>query len=122
MKTIILLLCLVLYIPTQDANNTDQLKGEWTIDLRPTPSSPDYYQSMEISFVNDKTFEGSFYGSDIKAGLLNTSWDKVYFSFITSDANNNYYHSGYLEDGKLYGISYCPGRKFTAPWTGTSKK
>lgn len=122
MKTIILLLCMVLFIPTQDANTTDLLKGEWTIDLRPTPSSPEYYQAMEISFVNNKTFEGSFYNSEIKAALLNTNWNKIYFSFITSDASHNYYHSGYLENGKLYGISYCPGRKFTAPWTGTLKE
>ena len=77
---------------------------------------------MIISDIKDKTFQGTFYGSTIKDGLLNTSWDKIYFSFSTSDASHNYYHSGYLENGKLKGISYCPGRKFTAPWNGTLKE
>lgn len=122
MKTIILLLSLLLLAPNQKTINTDQLKGEWTIDLRPTPTSPEYFQTMTISYINESTFQGTFYGSTIKNGLLNTSWEKVYFSFSTSDATNNYYHSGYIENGKLYGISYCPGRKFTAPWTGTRKK
>ncbi|WP_411894547.1 hypothetical protein [Winogradskyella sp. A2] len=122
MKTIVLILSLVVLAPNQNALNSSDLHGEWKIDLRPTPDSSDYFQMMTVSNIKDNTFEGTFYGSGIKDGLLNTSWDKVYFSFTTSDATNNYYHSGYIENGKLYGISYCPKREFTAPWTGEKKK
>jgi hypothetical protein len=96
----------------------NNLLGEWKIDLRPTPTSPEYFQTLNITKIEDKVLEGSFYGSPIKSGFINTEWEKTYFSFTTSDASNDYYHSGYILDGKLYGISYCPNRKLTAPWTG----
>ncbi len=95
-----------------------QLKGEWKIDLRPTPTAEAYYQTFIVSKVNGNRFKGTFYGSKIKEGLINQNWDQLYFAFSTSDGSNEYYHSGYLKDGKLIGISYCPGREFTAPWSG----
>ncbi len=97
---------------------SDQLLGEWTIDLRPTPSAEGYYQNFVVKVVDGNTFTGIFYGSEIQNGLLNRNWDRLYFAFTTSDASNDYYHSGYLENGALQGISYCPNRAFTAPWTG----
>jgi hypothetical protein len=105
-----------------DASETqNNLLGEWKIDLRPTPDSPEYYQTLNIIKIDGKNLEGTFYGSPIKSGFINTEWEKTYFSFTTSDASNDYYHSGYILDGKLYGISYCPNRKLTAPWTGALK-
>lgn len=100
---------------------TNNLVGAWKIDLRPTPDSPEYYQTLNITNIDGKNLEGTFYGSAIKSGFINTAWEKTYFSFTTSDASNDYYHSGYILDGKLYGISYCPNRKLTAPWTGEIK-
>ena len=102
----------ILFIPFLiNAQKQLALQGSWTIDLRPTPDSEAYYQVFEVSF----------YGSTLENGLMNTQWERVYFAFTTSDQSNTYYHSGYLLDGKLYGISYCPGREFTAPWTGIRK-
>jgi hypothetical protein len=100
---------------------TDPLVGEWTIDLRPTPDAEGYYQMFVVTTVDGNTFSGSFYGSPVENGLINRNWDKLYFAFTTSDASNDYYHSGYLEDGSLHGISYCPNRAFTAPWTGVKE-
>jgi len=97
---------------------SDPLMGEWTIDLRPAPDAEGYYQKFEVTAIDGNTFAGTFYGSPIENGLLNRNWDRLYFAFSTSDTSNNYYHSGYLEDGTLHGISYCPKRAFTAPWTG----
>ena len=96
----------------------DPLVGEWTIDLRPTPDAEAYFQKFMVIAVDGNTFTGTFYGSPIENGLINRNWDKLYFAFTTSDASNDYYHSGYMENGTLEGITYCPNRTFTAPWTG----
>ena len=101
---------------------TDPLIGEWTIDLRPTPDAEGYYQPFQVTKIEGNTFSGTFYGSPIENGLINRNWDKLYFAFTTSDASSDYYHSGYLENGSLQGITYCPNRSFTAPWTGVKKK
>ena len=97
------------------------LIGNWNIDLRPTPDAEGYFQPFEVKSIDENTFNGTFYGSDIKNALINKNWPKIYFAFSTSDQSNEYYHSGYIENDKLYGITYCPSRKFTAPWTGTKK-
>lgn len=115
--TLLLIIFLSQFTTAQDAD----LTGEWTIDLRPTPDAEAYYQPFEVTEVKDNTFMGTFYGSPVENSLINKNWPKLYFAFSTRDQNHTYYHSGYLEDGTLYGMSYCPGREFTAPWTGTRK-
>ncbi|MEN8789551.1 MAG: hypothetical protein ABF295_08530 [Flavobacteriaceae bacterium] len=97
------------------------LIGEWKIDLRPTPDSEGYYQTFKISQIDQNSIEGSFYGSPVEDGMLNRNWERLYLSFSTKDQNHTYYHTAYLEKGILYGITYCPGRKFTAPWKGKKK-
>jgi hypothetical protein len=122
-----LLLCLVSYLignaqETNAINNPkDELKGVWTVDLRPSPDAEAYYQKFTVTAISGNTFKGSFYGSPIDNGLINDNWEKLYFAFITRDASSEYYHSGYIENGVLYGISYCPDRTFTAPWKGTKE-
>jgi len=127
MKRKLILITLLLLVPisiiAQDSTikspeQNDPLAGNWKIDLRPTPDSDGYYQSFDVKIVNGNTFSGTFYGSEIKNALINRNWTKIYFAFSTSDQSNEYYHSGYIEDGKLFGITYCPNREFTAPWTG----
>ncbi len=98
-----------------------KLLGEWTLDLRPTPQSEAYFQPFVVETIEDNSFTGTFYGSPIEGSLLNDSWEKLYFAFTTKDVNNEYYHSGYLQDGKLHGMTYCPDRSFTAPWSGSKK-
>ena len=127
MKHIIFTLFIVLITITEingqtsngSASEIETFKGEWTIDLRPSPDAQGYYQKFKVTSVNEKSFTGSFYNSKIRNAQLNTQWRRLYFAFTTSDGTNDYYHSGYFADGKVYGISYCPGRKLTAPWTGT---
>jgi hypothetical protein len=130
MRNIFAFAILLLLIPcgmyAQEKNNdiikaSDTLIGEWTIDLRPTPESDGYFQSFIVELIEEKTFKGTFYGSDLENALLNSNWDKLYFAFTTRDQNNEYYHSGYLLNGKLFGITYCPNRSFAAPWTGEKK-
>ena len=120
MKTLLAILLstsFLVVIHAQDSAN-EQLIGEWRIDLRPTPDAEPYYQIFAIEGVTDSGITGTFYGSSLEDGYLNTVWPELYFAFTTKDATNSYYHSGYLKEGKLYGTSYCPGRNFIARWTG----
>lgn len=103
-------------ISGQDSSST--IQGKWKVDLRPTPESEAYWQAFSISKVSGNQFSGTFYGSYFSNGQLNDKWGKTYFAFITKDRSNTYFHSGYLEDGQLYGVTFCPERKFTQPWTG----
>lgn len=99
----------------------EDLIGDWTVDLRPSPDSEGYYQPFNVESVAGNTFIGSFYGSQIENAFFNKNWDRLYFAFTTKDQSNTYYHSGYLSNGEVSGISYCPTREFTAPWTGLKK-
>lgn len=102
-------------------SNLSGIQGTWEIDLRPTPASEPYLKEFVISNVTDKNFAGTFYGSDFTNGQINGSWERIYFAFTTGDKDSSYFHSGYIEDGKIYGISYSPDRKFITPWSGRKK-
>ena len=104
-----------------DSLKQDQFRGVWVIDLRPTENADPYLKEFVVEPDSTGTFQGLFYGSQIIEGRINTNWDKVYFAFSTKDQNHSYYHSGYVQDNKIYGMSYCPGRAFVAPWTGEKK-
>ncbi len=129
MKINFIIIALLLLIPisviaqngADTTKKTNSLIGNWKIDLRPTPDAEGYFQIFEVKSIDSNTISGTFYGSEIKNALINKNWPKIYFAFSTSDQNNDYYHSGYIENDKLYGITYCPNREFTAPWTGTKK-
>lgn len=101
--------------------NLDQVKGTWQLDLRPDPNSEPYLKDFILTPTKDKEFEGEFYGSKFTGGYLNTDWENIYFAFTTGDKDNIYYHSGYITNNKIYGISYSEGRKFTSHWTGIKK-
>ncbi|GAA4281049.1 hypothetical protein [Gaetbulibacter aestuarii] len=126
MKRIIsmsILFCLSIGLNAQEStqNKTaiaSTLIGEWIIDLRPTPDAEAYLKSFVIDSLVGKSFSGTFYGSPIENGLLNSDWESIFFAFTTQDNTYPYYHSGYVKDGRIYGISYCPGRGFTIPWNG----
>lgn len=114
-------ICLIAQNGSINSAEKNQFVGDWKIDLRPTPESDGYFQSFIVETLNDKSFSGTFYGSEIKNALINNNWPKMYFAFSTADKTNDYYHSGYIENGKIYGITYCPNREFTAPWTGNKE-
>lgn len=101
--------------------NLDKVKGTWLLDLRPDPTSEPYFKDFLIAPTKGREFSGEFYGTKFTGGYFNTDWENLYFAFTTGDKENTYYHSGYIIDNKIYGISYCEGRKFTSHWTGTKK-
>jgi CubicO group peptidase (beta-lactamase class C family) len=101
--------------------NLDKVKGTWLLDLRPDPNSEPYLKDFILTPTKGKEFEGEFYGTKFSGGYFNTDWENLYFAFTTGDKDNVYYHSGYIIDNKIFGISYSEGRKFTSHWTGIKK-
>lgn len=99
----------------------DKIKGTWVIDLRPSPNSEIYLKDFVITPTKDKSFSGEFYGTPFTTGKFNTEWEYVYFAFTTSDKEYIYYHSGYIDGDRIFGISYSPDRKFISHWTGLKK-
>jgi CubicO group peptidase (beta-lactamase class C family) len=101
--------------------NLENIKGTWQLDLRPDPNSEPYLKDFIIEPTKGKEFSGEFYGTKFTSGYFNTDWENLYFAFTTGDKDNIYYHSGYIIGDKIFGISFCEGRKFTSHWTGTKK-
>ncbi|MBT8196117.1 MAG: hypothetical protein KJO64_06795 [Bacteroidia bacterium] len=105
--------------PTSNANvDLNNVVGVWIIDLRPTPDSEPYLKEFAIEVIEGNSFSGKFYDTDFYNGHFNLNWDKLYFAFTTKDASSTYFHSGFIEDEIMYGISFSPERAFTAPWSG----
>jgi hypothetical protein len=95
--------------------------GTWVIDLRPTPESAPYRKDFIFTKIEGNTFTGEFYGYPFSGGFINTSWDKLYFAFTTSDQSSTYYHSGYVEGNTVHGLTLNEKRGFVMPWKGQRK-
>ena len=100
----------------------DSVLGTWIIDLRPTPDSESYLKEFKVTKIDGKNFDGEFYGYPFGGGFLNIDWDKIYFAFTTSDQSSTYFHSGYIEGNKVFGITLNEIRKFAMPWRGEKKR
>ena len=100
----------------------DSIIGTFIIDLRPTPDSEPYLKEFKFTKADGKNFDGEFYGYPFSGGFLNTDWEKIYFAFTTADQSGTYYHSGYIERNKVFGITLNEARGFVLPWKGERKK
>ncbi len=100
----------------------NSLLGTLEIDLKPSPEAASYLKEFRISKYEEGILSGSFYDTPFKNGRINTAWGKVHFAFTTADNSGTYYHSGYLENNKLFGNSFSPARGFIMPWSGVKKK
>ena len=96
--------------------------GTWELDLRPSPEAQTYLKDFIIQSYDKGKLSGEFYGTPFTEGKINTAWGKLYFSFTTSDQSGTYFHTGYLDEGRLYGTSFSEGRDFMIPWFSTKKK
>lgn len=97
------------------------LVGKWVIDLRPTATADAYLKDFTITDYSNKSLSGIFYDTPFENGKIHTDWGKIYFSFTTGDNSGTYFHSGYVENGKIYGTSFSEGRGFIMPWSGIKK-
>jgi hypothetical protein len=104
-----------------EARLWQSLKGIWQIDLRPSPESEPYLKDFELTHFSDKKLSGIFYGTSFDNGKIHTAFGKIYFSFTTQDQTNTYFHSGFIEKGKIHGQSFSPERGFVMPWNGVRK-
>jgi hypothetical protein len=101
---------------------TAALVGTWKVDLRPTPDAPPYFQEFVVTRVlNDKSFEGSFYGAPISQARINSQWGALRIAFVTSDGSGPYHHSAVLSGGKLEGMTNSTGRDFLAYWSAAKQ-
>jgi hypothetical protein len=110
-------------IPASDKTklNVNDALGTWVIDLRPTPNSEPYLKDFKFTSIDSSWFDGEFYGYPFTGGFLNLDWDKIYFAFTTADQSGTYFHSGYIEGNKVYGITLNENRKLLLPWKGERK-
>jgi hypothetical protein len=99
-----------------------ELTGTWEIDLRPSPDAQPYLKEFVISEFTNGTLKGVFYDTAFADGKIHTEWGKLYFAFTTGDRSGKYYTSGYVSEGKLYGMTYSQGRGFLTPWFSIRKK
>ena len=99
-----------------------ELTGTWEIDLRPSPDAQPYLKEFVINESTNETVKGIFYDTVFADGKIHTKWGKLYFAFTTGDQSGKYYTSGYVSDGKLYGMTYSQGRGFLTPWFSVRKK
>ena len=93
------------------------LIGKWQVDLRPAPGDAAYFQEFVVTAVDGKTFQGTFYGSPVSEGRINTDWSAVRIAFVTGDRSGFYYHSAVLKDGRLEGLTNSTGRNFLSYWS-----
>lgn len=113
-----LLLSLCTLAQTKKKAAIDSIIGTFIIDLRPTPENEPYLKEFKFTKIEGKKFDGEFYGYPFSGGFLNTDWDKIYFAFTTADQSGTYYHSGYVEGNKVFGITLNEARSFVLPWKG----
>lgn len=107
---------------TSSAPNPSALIGQWKVDLRPKPSSAEYFQTFIVSKIDGNKISGSFYGTPFENGHINADWDTIYFAFTTQDISGAYQHSGKLGANGLDGLSHSPSRDFLARWTAVKEK
>jgi hypothetical protein len=133
MKIVILLILSVTLTATTEAQQSPvdsittakplakNVLGTWVIDLRPTPDTEPYLKEFKFTKIEGKQFDGEFYGYPFTGGFLNLDWDKIYFAFTTADQSGTYFHSGYVESDKIFGITLNENRKLIVPWKGKKK-
>lgn len=101
------------------AVDSRQLIGKWKVDLRPSPGSPEYVQEFVVPSIDGKSFAGTFYGSTVEQGRVNTDWGAVRIAFVTTDPSGPYNHSAILVGSKLEGLTNSTGRDFLSYWSAT---
>jgi hypothetical protein len=121
-KLVVLLTCTLGLLahaatPAEPATPASVLVGTWQVDLRPTPDAPPYFQELVITAVDGQTFTGTFYGTPITQGRLNTAWGTLRLAFVTADGSGDYHHSAVLQTDRLEGLTNSTGRDFLAYWS-----
>ena len=74
---------------SQDLN---VLLGNWKLDMTPQDKTDDNFASMNISKIEDNSFQGYFYrkGVKIREAQINTQTDILYAALISGDNSGTY--------------------------------
>lgn len=105
--------------PAPPAPAPPPLVGTWQVDLRPTPGAAPYFQELVVTGVQGRSFSGTFYGSPISQGRMNTDWGTLRIAFVTTDGSGPYHHSAVLVGARLEGLTNATGRDFLSYWSAT---
>ena len=95
----------------------NDLTGEWSVDLRPTPGAPAYLKTMRLLISAEQVVSGSFYDSEITKGRADAKKGRACFAFTTSDGLAPYQTSGCLAGDRIEGQTWSEGRGFLLTWT-----
>lgn len=104
------------------APDATALIGTWKVDLRPTPDAEPYFQEFVVEAIEGDTIRGTFYGTPIEHGRINSDWGEVRFAFTTADGSGAYNTSGVLRGTGLRGTTHSLGRSFLAVWTAERRR
>lgn len=99
------------------APSVNDLAGEWSVDLRPTPEAPAYLKTMRLIVSAGQVVSGSFYDSEITKGRADAKKGRACFAFTTSDGSAPYQTSGCLAGDRIEGQTWSEGRGFLLTWT-----
>lgn len=99
------------------AQDKAALAGNWTVDLRPSPSAPAYLKPMVIAIGSDGAVTGEFYQHAIEKGRGGATNGRPCFAFRTSDNSGPYQTSGCLVGERIEGQTWSEGRNFVLTWT-----
>jgi hypothetical protein len=101
------------------AATSASLAGNWSADLRASPTVPAYSQPMSLAVPDDGSLTGTFYGAPITSGRAGSSNGRTCFAFSTSDQSAPDQHSGCVRGEAIEGITWSAGRKFLLAWGAT---
>ena len=100
-------------------HGASQLKGDWTLDLRPTNNAPAYNKSMKLEITTTGVVGGDFYDHAVEDGRAFDGKGRACFAFHTSDNTGPYQTSGCRVGDHIEGQSWSEGRHFLLTWTAT---
>ena len=126
MKKLVILFSLLVSIPiTMFAQSTDVdlnvLIGKWKLDMSPQDKTDSNFAMMNITNIENSTFEGEFYreGVKIKNAQINTQLGVIYCALVSGDNSGIYNTTFYYKNGMLHGTTHSIDKKFLAVWTAT---
>ncbi len=124
MKTLYVLLFCLVVVPMEVQSQSEELDlkvllGKWKLDMSPQDQTDANFAMMEITDVQDNSFEGDFYreGVKIRSARINTQMGIIYGALISGDNSGTYNTAFYYVDGKLQGSTHAVNRNFLAVWT-----
>tara|TARA_Y200000002_G_C22087746_1_gene417286 strand:- start:18 stop:353 length:336 start_codon:yes stop_codon:yes gene_type:complete len=97
------------------------LIGKWKLDMSPQDKTDSNFAMMNITKIEDSTFEGEFYreGVKIKNAQINTQLGVIYCALVSGDNSGIYNTTFYYKNGMLQGTTHSIDKKFLAVWTAT---